>query len=48
MKIGQVTFWKLTGKKLNTYNTGKYNKHDRPYVSMFYEGGLNDSIGKQN
>lgn len=40
MKIGQVTFWEITGKKIKTYETGKYNKHDKPYVSMFYKGGL--------
>ncbi|MDD4407189.1 MAG: hypothetical protein PHF30_04030 [Bacilli bacterium] len=44
MKIGQVTFWKMKGKKLITYETGKYNMHNKPYVSMFYKGGLNDSI----
>ena len=46
MKIGQVTFWKITGKNFITYEKGKYNKHNKPYVSMFYKGGLNDSIGK--
>lgn len=40
MKIGQVTFWKLDGKKKITYETGKYNLHDKPYVSMFYKGGI--------
>ncbi len=40
MKIGQVTFWKLTGKKTITYETGKYNKHNKPYVSMYYKGGV--------
>lgn len=37
MKIGQVTFWKITGKKYINYTTGKYNKHNKPYVSMFYK-----------
>ena len=40
MKIGQVTFWKLIGKKKFTYDNGKYNKCDKPYVSMFYKGGI--------
>ena len=44
MKIGQVTFWKITGKKHITYETGKYNQHTKPYVSMFYKGEINDSI----
>jgi len=48
MKIGQVTFWKVHGKRLDTYEIGKYNKHDKPYVSMFYKGGLNDIIRKSN
>ena len=39
MKIGQVTFWVLYGKKLYTYDTGKYNHYTKPHVSMFYENG---------
>lgn len=37
MRIGQVTFWKMTGNRYINYETGKYNKHNKPYVSMFYK-----------
>ncbi len=37
MKIGQVTFWHLSGKKYTTYETGKYNHHSKPQISLFYQ-----------
>lgn len=37
MKIGQVTFWLIDGKKNKTYNDGKYNNYSRPQISMFYK-----------
>lgn len=47
MRIGQVTFWKLYGKRDLLYDKGKYNNYLIPQVSMFYEEGvLNDIIGK--
>lgn len=47
MRIGQVTFWKLDGKKTMTYNNGKYNKYLDPQISKFYEeGGTYDTIRK--
>lgn len=37
MKIGQISFWKVFGKKDKNYNNGKYNKYSKPQVSMFYK-----------
>lgn len=39
MKIGQVTFWKLDGDKTYTYESGKYNMHRKPHISLYYENG---------
>ena len=36
MRIGQVTFWRLDGKKDLLYDKGKYNNYLIPKVSMFY------------
>ncbi len=37
MKIGQVTFWKIKGKKENTYKNGEYKQYDKPQISKFYK-----------
>lgn len=37
MKIGQVTFWVITGKIDKTYKSGKYNNYSKPHISMFYK-----------
>jgi len=39
MRIGQVTFWKITGSKKNNYKSGKYNSFNEAEVSKFYESG---------
>lgn len=44
MRIGQVTFWLLAGKKTMTYENGKYNKYLTPQISKFYEEGENNDI----
>ncbi len=40
MVIGQVTFWHVYGDRYYTYRDGKYNKHKKAHVSMFYKKGL--------
>ena len=40
MKIGQVTFWCITGVPTITYETGKYNHYKKPHISMFYKRGI--------
>jgi hypothetical protein len=45
MKIGQVTFWKIYGKRDVTYENGKYNSFSNPHISMFYKEVNNDIIG---
>lgn len=44
MRIGQVTFWRLDGKKDLLYDKGKYNNYLIPQVSMFYEEGVKNDI----
>lgn len=36
MKIGQVSFWILDGKKEQDYSNGYYNNVNKPLVSGFY------------
>lgn len=37
MKIGQVTFWRVKGKKSLTYQNGEYKKYTKAQVSKFYK-----------
>lgn len=37
MKIGQVTFWKIKGKKEKTYENGEYKKFNKAQVSKFFK-----------
>lgn len=37
MKIGQVTFWKIKGKKKQTYEYGEYKKYKKAQTSKFYK-----------
>ena len=37
MKIGQVTFWKIKGKKKYTYMNGKYKQYESAHISNFYK-----------
>ena len=37
MRIGQVTFWRISGKKTLNYKNGKYNMYSNAEISKFYE-----------
>lgn len=37
MKIGQVTFWKISGKKQMTYENGDYKQFNKAQVSKIYK-----------
>ena len=37
MKIGQVSFWKVKGKKQISYLNGDYKKFEKPQISKFYK-----------
>lgn len=37
MRIGQVTFWKIKGKKQLTYASGAYKQYKKAHISKFYE-----------
>ena len=45
MKIGQVTFWKIKGKKDKTYKNGEYRQFEKAQVSKFYKE-LNDDFNR--
>lgn len=37
MKIGQVTFWKIKGKKATNYSRGEYKQYQLPQISKFFK-----------
>ena len=37
MRIGQVTFWKIKGKKKTNYSNGHYKQFKNPQISNFYK-----------
>ncbi len=37
MKIGQVTFWKIKGRKTRTYKNGEYKQFQSAQISKFYK-----------
>jgi len=37
MKIGQVTFWKIKGRKNNNYINGEYKKYSKAQISKLYK-----------
>ena len=37
MRIGQVTFWKIKGRKNLTYTHGEYKKFEQAQISKFYK-----------
>lgn len=37
MKIGQVTFWKIKGKKATNYSCGEYKQYQLPQISKFFK-----------
>ncbi len=37
MKIGQVTFWKIKGRKALTYQNGEYKQFQSAQISKFYK-----------
>ena len=40
MKIGQVSFWRITGNKKLSYKNGEYNKYIDAEISKFYKDGV--------
>ncbi len=40
MRIGQMTFWKMEGEKVKSYEIGKYNKYTGPQISLYYKKGI--------
>lgn len=37
MKIGQVSFWKIKGRKNINYQNGEYRKYQKAQISKFYK-----------
>ncbi len=37
MRIGQVTFWKIKGRKKQTYSQGEYKNFQSAHISKFYK-----------